>query len=363
MIKRLIQVIFLIVGTGFSVPLLMTGCANSSNYDEAYLRGKSNDALRAVEAAQAREQTNPTEAASLYQDVIAKTKLKNKFAEYQKTFAEDLDAFQRSQGHGGLRDDSGLGIPEIYAHQIVAVTEAHLGLARIYLSQKEWTKAELEVTEAMAKAKRCEFCPYLMASSHRKANEILETVYQAQGNYGKALIRKLNADLLEDHLKSDGGIEDFYLEKKVTLGEQSQHQVAAVEKLFESARAYQAQQQQAMAMAVAGGLMAANTGIQQGLAQTALANSSGVMTPEVQIAHMNAQMAQMQSQLFMTMMAAQTRAGPKALQVNTTPWAIPTFTQQLVDPKQGANTPTIMKGFATNSAQVGGGRIKPERSK
>lgn len=78
------------------------------------------------------------------------------------------------------------------------------------------------------------------------------------------------------------------------------------------------------------------------------------MTPEVQIAHMNAQMAQMQSQLFMTMMAAQTRAGPKALQVNTTPWAIPTFTQQLVDPKQGANTPTIMKGFATNSAQVGG---------
>src|SRR6185437_141052 len=134
----------------------------------------------------------------------------------------------------------------------------------------------------MAKAKRCEFCPYLMASSHRKANEILETVYQAQGNYGKALIRKLNDDLLEDHLKSDGGIEDFYLEKKVTLGEQSQHQVAAVEKLFESARAYQAQQQQAMAMAVAGGLMAANTGIQQGLAQTALANSSGVMTPEVQ---------------------------------------------------------------------------------
>ena len=344
----------LIAGAGVVAPFFMSGCANSPNYDAAYLRGHSNDALWTVETAQAREQTHPAEAAVLYQEMLAKTKLKTKFAEYQKAFTNDLVAFQHSHGNGGLREDSGLGIPEVYARQIVATTEAHLGLARIAVSQKEWTKAESEATEAMAIAKRCEFCPHYVASSHQKANVILATVYQAQGNYGKALIRKLNADLFEDHLKSDGGIEDFYLEKRVTLGDQSQQPVAAVEQLFESARAYHAQQQQAMAMAVAGGLMAANAGIQQGFAQHALAESGGVMTPQVQQMQMNAQMAQMQSQLFMTMVAAQAGSNPKTLQVNTTPWAIPTFTQQLVDPKQGADTPTIMKGFAANAAQAGG---------
>ncbi|MBS0165943.1 MAG: hypothetical protein JSR29_07670 [Nitrospira sp.] len=337
------------------MPFLMTGCADSPNYDAAYLRGHSNDALRTVEEAQAREQTHPTEAGLLYREVLAKAKLKNKFAEYQKIFTDDLDAFQRSQGHEGLREDSGLGIAEVYARQIVAATEAYLGLARIALSQKDWAKAESQATEAVAIAKRCEFCPYFMASSHRKANTILETVYKAQGNYGKALIRKLNADLLDDHLKSDGGIEDFYLEKQVTLGEHSQRQMAAVEELFVSVRTYRRQQEEAMTMAVAGGLMAASAGIQQGLAQHALAESGGVMTPQVQQAQMNAQMAQMQSQLFMTMVATQAGAGPKALQVNATPWSIPTFTQQLVDPKQGTNTPTIMKGFATSAAKAGGG--------
>lgn len=63
---------------------------------------------------------------------------------------------------------------------------------------------------------------------------------------------------------------------------------------------------------------------------------------------------QMQSQMFMTLMAAQAGAGPKALQANATAWAVPTFNQQLVDPKQGANTPSIMKSFATNAAQAGG---------
>ena len=346
--------IFLTVGAGLALSVLLQGCANSPNYDAAYLRGKSNDTLRLVETGQAREQANPTEAAELYQQVLTKAKIKERFSTYQKAFAEDLDTFQRNHGNAGLHEDSGLGIPEVYARRILVLSEAHLGLARIYLDQKDWAKAEAEATEAMVIAKRCEFCPYLMASSYKKANTILAEVYQQQGHSGKALIRKLNADLLDDHLRSEAGVEDFYLEKRIALGEQSQQQVAAVEKLFASASQYQAQQRHATTMAVAGGLMAVNAGLQQAMAQHALLQSGGVMTPQVQQMQMNAQMAQMQSQLFMTMVAAQAGAGPKALQVNTTPWAIPTFTQQLVDPKQGANTPEIMKGFATSAAQVGG---------
>lgn len=344
----------LLKGVGILFMLVMAGCANSPNYDAAYLRGKSSDALRLVEAAEAREKANPAEALAMYQRAVSNTKIKQKFSEYQKTFSEDVEAFQRSQGYGGLREDSGLGIPEVYARQILALTQAHLGLARIFLKEKNWSKAESEATEAMSIAKRCEFCPYLIASNHKKANRILERVYEGQGAFGKALIRKLNADLLEDHLASEGGIEEFYIEKKVILGEQSLVQVAAVERLFDSATAYQAQQQQASAMAVTGGLMALNAGLQQGMAQAALVKSGGVMTPEAQMAQNNARLAEMQSHMFMNMAAAQARAGPKTLQVSATPWAIPTFTQQLVDPKQGAKTPIIMKGFTTNASQAGG---------
>ncbi|MDH5640645.1 MAG: hypothetical protein OEY28_05080 [Nitrospira sp.] len=300
------------------------------------------------------EYANPTEALGLYQKVLSKTKIDNTFADYQKALSEDLDAFQESHGKGSFSQKSGLGIPEVYARQILALTETHLGLSRIYLIQKEWTKAETEATEAMSIAKRCEFCPYFISASLKKANALLETVYQRQGNQGKALICKLNTDLLDDHLRSDAGIEDFYLEKKVLLGEQGQQQVAAVEKLFESATAHQWQQNQAIVGALSAGAMMANAGLQQSLAQHALAQSGGIVTPQVQLAQMNAQIAMIGSVMFLKMAADQAATGSKTLEVNVTPWGIQTFSQQLVDPKQGANTPTIMKGFVSNAVQMGG---------
>ncbi|MEK6786978.1 MAG: hypothetical protein AABY61_16010 [Nitrospirota bacterium] len=333
---------------------LTAGCSASPIFDAAYLRANSNEALQSVESAEARELASPGEALKLYQQVLARVTLKEEFAEYQKTFSGALQAFQESNGYGSFTKDSSLGIPEVYARQVMAMARAHQGLARIYLMQNELGKAEAEATDAVALIRRCEFCPHTHARSLRESNRILQNVYQAQGAVGKAMIRKLNADLLEDHLATDGGLADFFSEKRVLYGERSQQQFAAVEKLFQGAMQYQSQQELAMASAIAGGIMAANAGIQQGLAQRALAKSGGVMTPQVQAAQLNAQMAQMQSQLFMTMVAAQAGSNPKTLQVNTTPWAIPTFTQQLVDPKQGADTPTIMKGFAANAAQAGG---------
>jgi len=332
----------------------LMSCSSVPIYDATYLRASSNETLQMVERAETRERENASEALVMYQQVLSLATANKDFPHYRQRLSEELRAFQESKGQKTISRGAGLGIPEIYARQVVALTKAHQGMARIYILLKELTKAELEITEAIALIQKCEFCPYTQAQSLRDSNHILQNVYHAQGAIGKALVRKLSVDLLEDHLSSDGGVADFFSEKQVLYGEASLQQVAAVGKLFYGARQYQDQERAATVLAVAGGLMAANAGIQQGLAQHALAKSGGVMTPQVEQMQINAQLAQMQSQLFMTMVAAQAGANPTALQVNTTPWAIPTFTQQLVDPKQGANTPAIMKGFATSAAQAGG---------
>lgn len=343
---------------GLLLTAVLSGCTPSPIIDGAYLRGPSNAALRMVEGAEKIENSNAAEALSQYQQALDSAKIDQGFADYQKAFAEEIQAYQQSNGQAGLSKEAGLGVPEVFARRVLANVRAHQGLARIYLAQKEWIKAEAEATEAINVMKGCQFCPYANARSLRESNRILEKVYQAQGATGKALIRKLNADLLDDHLASEGGIEDFYVEKKVLLGEASQKSIAEVERLHQSVMQYRQQQSAATMSAIAGGLMAVNAGLQQGLAQSALAKSGGVMTPQVQMAQLNAQMATMQSTLFTAMVTSQAGANAKALQANATPWAIPTFTQQLVDPKQGLNTPSIMKGFATNAAQAGGSSVQ-----
>lgn len=314
-----------------SVMWCVAGCSGSPIFDAAYLRATSNTAYQGVESAEQVEKSSPAAALPMYQQILASRNIKEGFTEYQKTFTEELQAFQESKGYGSFSRDAGLGIPEVFARQVLAIVRAHQGVARIYLAQKDFARAESEATEAMTIMKKCEFCPHAQAYSLRESNRILQEVYQAQGATGKALIRKLNADLLEDHLASVGGIDDFYAEKRVLYGETSEKQFAGVQNLFSSVMEYQAQQQTATIMAVTGGLVAFNAALQP---NSALAQS------------------QMQMMNLATAMAA--RAETKSLSVKGTPWAIPTFTQQLVDPKQGANTPTIMKGFATNAAQAGG---------
>lgn len=343
---------------GLVLTVALSGCTPTSIIDGAYLRGPSNAALRIVEGAEKIESSNVAEALSQYQQALAAASIEQGFADYQKVFAEELQAYQDSQGQAKISRDAGMGVPEVFARRVLANVRAHQGMARVYLAQKEWGKAETEANEAINVMKGCSFCPYASARSLRESNRILEKVYQAQGATGKALIRKLNADLLDDHLASEGGVEDFYVEKKVLLGEASQKAIAEVERLHQSVMQYQQQQHAATANAIVGGLMAVNAGLQQGLAQSALAKSGGVMTPQVQMAQLNAQMATMGSQLFTALSVSQANANANALQASATPWAIPSFAQQLVDPKQGLNTPSIMQGFATSAAQAGGSSVR-----
>ena len=344
-----------LIVAGGMIALMLSGCTAMPIIDGAYFRAPSNAALHMVEAAEKLEASNTDEAFAQYQQALTLEKLDRAFPDYQKQLAEELQAYQDSMGKSEISKQARLGIPEVYARQVLANVKAHQGLARIYQARHDWGMAEAEATEAITVMKHCQFCPYSHARILRESNRILEKVYRVQKATGKALIRKLTADLLEDHLQSEGGIEDFYIEKKVLLGETNQKSIAEVERLYQTVMQYQSKQQAATVNAIAGGLLAVNAGVQQGLAQSTLADSGGVMTSQVQMAQMNAQLATMGSTLFTALAVSQaTGEGHKALEANETPWAIPTFAQQLIDSKQGMNTPDIMRGFAATVSQTGG---------
>ena len=164
---------------------------------------------------------------------------------------------------------------------------------------------------------------------------------------------KLNTDLLTDHLQSASGSDDFLVEKALLYGEVGQKQFAAVQQFVIGVNEHRLTEFKAQMQAYSAALNEAEASLLAVGAQYALEKSGGIVTPEVQRLQMSAQLARFQADMHRHLTEGSANQMGK-IHVHATPWAIPTFTQQLVDPKQGANTPTIMKGFATSAAQAGG---------
>lgn len=339
------------------IVLLLAGTLGCATYSKDPLDFRSDawEALHAVDNLKQLENSSSEEVVSAYENVLKDQEQFNEpFEKYRGSLQNEFQKLQQSSEAGTLPDETGYGFPEVYALRLLTVVKAHQGLSRVYAAGTRWPEAETHAIEAVHIIAQRAHSPTFSALSQIESYQLLQDIYTKQGKIGKALMAKLNLELLQDHLSSEGGIRDYFDEKAFFYGETTNNQLVAVENLVSDINYYRAQQAQATAMAVGGALMAANASLQQGFADAALAKSGGVMTPQARMAQNNARFAQAQSQIFMTMVKAQAEQGQNPLQMNTTPWALPTFTQQLVDPKQGANTPTIMKGFAANVVQVGG---------
>jgi len=322
------------------------GCMSTGSRTPMQLRGDAWQAFRTVDAAKKMESSSPQDAIQVYEKSLQeKAKFGQPFPHYQAILQSALSEKQGFWRRQILSEEAALGFPDVFARHVLTTVQAHQGIARAHAAQGHWPEAEKHATESVGIIVKRAHAPFFLLQSHIESHQILQDVHAKQGKVGKALMAKLSMDLLRDHLESKGGTDDFYVEKALFYGEAAQNQFATADQYVSGVNQRLTGQHQAQAMT-------ANAAFQSSMASSALAQSGGTMTPQVQ---MNAQIAQMQSQVFIALVAAQVGATPKTLQANSTPWAIQTFSQQLVDPKQGANTPTIMKGFAVNAAQAGGG--------
>jgi tetratricopeptide (TPR) repeat protein len=329
------------------------GCAHHGKTLGEF-QGEAWEHYRAVEALDSIESSSPKDAVKGYEAILAKeNNIDLPMNRYQETLQKALQKIQQDPNGTDLPEEAAFGIPEIYARHLQTAVKAHQGLARVYLKQGQLPKAEEHATAAVDLLLKRANSPAFMTERLIESYGILKDIYEKQGKIGKALTQRLIKDLLNDHLNSEGGTLDFYAEKDLFYGTGS-IPFNNAEALLIQTQSYRDQKAFSTTMAVIGGVMQANAAFQQFNAGQALAKSGGVMTPQVQMAQMNAQFAQFQTQTFTTMVKMDAGQN-KGLDLKTTPWAVPTFSQQLVDPRMGVNSRGIVKGFATDVATIGGG--------
>lgn len=341
---------FLLFGLGGLV-ICLSGVACAPTYSQTpmALKGEINGHYQMIQTISMQEAKDPDGAMEQYQEFLEEEEtekaLEQPITYYQELLQESLTVMQASSGTTGvLPSEAGLGFPSVYARKLEVVVRAHQGLGKLFLAKGNFEEAEKHATRARDLMTEKAISPAALSQSLLESNQLLHSIAKARGQRGAALIAKLNADLLKDHLMSEGGVEDFYVEKELLFGEKSQQQMAEVTAFVLSVNSYRAQKHSAQMAAIAGGLMQANAAFQTTMANQALAKSGGVMTPQVQQMQMNAQMAQFQSQMF-TMSVQMSAGQTQNLTRAQTPWALPKFGQQLVDPKMGVNPHGIIKGF------------------
>ncbi len=335
----------------------LAGCALFTNpqywpgVDDAL--GQSAEVLREVEAYHVFEQQRPNEAHEGYKKILSTTKVDRPFSKYQVKLNDALKKAENDRGETSIEGEATLGFPLSYSRSVLACAKAHQGLARLYLAKGNFVEAEAEIERALHMLKFCEFCPDSMAHARRESHRILAQLYREQRLVGKALLQQLNIDLLNDHLQSETGIDSFYIEKKLLQGEASDKQYRQMTEFRYVIIHHKDTKQTQEMLAQMSGAMQAYSSVQQGLAQQALAQSEGVSTPGVQEAMMNAQVAQLAAVMTQNAIAASAK-NQNALDRASTPWALPTFARQLLDPRAGISPQDLIKNFTGEVVKVGG---------
>ncbi len=300
------------------------------------------------------EESSPEDAAKSYEKTLKdQAELTQPFQDYQSKLKDALTAMEDPKQSATLPEDAMLGLPGVYAERLLTVAEARQGLGRIFLAKGRFADAEQHVTASIDLMKGRAHSPVFSSKSLVDGYAVLQDIYAKQGLTGKVMVAKLNGDLLRDYLESRGGKEDEEFEKNFFFGEGAQKQLDSIQGFVESVNKVRKEQASSKRMAVLSGLMYAGAAYQQVEATRMLAKNGGVMTPDVQLAQINAQNSMMQAHLFTTL-AMQRESGATSVDSTSLSSVLPSLSQQILDPRVSVNAPGIVKGFASRASQVGG---------
>ena len=303
---------------------------------------------------QLQEATNAEEAVRIYENVLqAEAAFPTSFTEAQKRLQNSLRALEDRKTDAVVPDDAMLGLPRVYAQRLVTVTEAHQGLARIHMAKGQRVEAERHLLDAIELMKTRAHSAVFLSKSLIESYELMGQLQSKQGHVGKALVAKLNADLLKEYLASEEGRQARNVEYELLSGIGAWEQLVSVQSYVGGVNKSREHAAGATQMAVLGGITAANAALQSSMASAALAKSGGIVTPQVQMAQMNAKTAQLQAQMFTALMAQRTGT-TKSFDGSSVSSLLPSLPQQLVDQRMGLDTPALVKGFAAQAVQVGG---------
>lgn len=335
------------------MPLVLVGCATTSKEPQV-IRDAILSQYQAVSSLKEKEATAAGDAIAAYEKTLKEhAQFTQPFQEYQDKLRDSLSAMEDPKGKATLSEDALLGLPGSYADRLLTVTEAHQGLGRLSLAQGRFPDAEQHAMAAIDIMKTRAHSPVFSSRNLIGSYDLLQEIHAKQGQVGKGMIAKLNADLLKDFLDSEGGKQEAVSEEDFFSGTASMKQMDAIQEFVKGVNKYREQEAHSTRMSVMSGLMAINAGYQQVAAQKVLLKSGGYYTPQVQQAQANAKQAMDSFQLF-TKLASQQSNGLQSFEGSRVSAVLPSYSQQLVDPRISVNAPGIVKGFASQAYQAGG---------
>lgn len=331
---------------------VLAGCGSSfygesfkGSIDTFHIRGLLFDA-------KAIERESPDEAIRMYKEAIAASRVEHTFDFYQPQLEQAVVELQRHPDTAQPSDEAMLGLRTSYDGKVGNWVKGWQGLARVYERKQNLHETQSALAEALSISKQFVMSvdPY---HATRLMNESYESLAEAEaktGHTGKALVANLSAQLLDEYMRSDA------YRKDQKIAAESTKVYMKVSNLILEVDRYRMEKEQARVSATIGavmtGLVQANAVWSQMQATQSLAESGGVLTPQAQMAQMNAQLAQFQVQVFSSMVKMEAGQN-KGIDMMASPLALPTFARQLVDPQMGTNSRRMIKTFAAEAATVG----------
>ena len=208
-------------------------------------------------------------------------------AYYQNRRDADLAAMQGSK-RAKLSEDGAAGVPLVFQVRVEAALRAHLGLARARLDAGEGQLALAQVSTALARAQRQLPTRRGRATWSARCFTLNAEIHERLGHAAAARAARLQADLIADYGRSEGGARDFYDDEALFHGELGR----SIESETDSAvwdtnlaRIREQAQRNAKIKMAAAGISAAAV---RTAASIQLESNGGVVTPEIERARVYA---------------------------------------------------------------------------
>ncbi|MBI5244156.1 MAG: hypothetical protein HY922_10860 [Elusimicrobia bacterium] len=303
--------------------------------------------LTEMSALRETEKRDPATAAKKYADILGRVSGFNQpISYYQDKLKSALKSLKNSN-QAVLSEDVIAAFPYYFDQRLATLVNSHMGMARCYWAQEKADAAEGEAKQALAGLKRAQ-SPFFLAKHTLEAQRLLKSIYDKKGLPGKALMAKLNADLMDDYLHSKQSARDFFLEKQCLWD--AKERVAEVDRFVDNVNEKRMANLNQRLNAFASALGQVSSGLQQAQINDAMSRSGGQVTPQIQMMQWNKLLTDINVK---TLQGQGAQAGP-SVDAALNPMSNLTVVGQLVNPDMGVNPQGLIKTFASAAAQLSG---------
>lgn len=245
-----------------------------------------------------------------------------------------------------LSIDSISGFSYYYNKRLGAIVRSYIGLGRAYIAKNNLEEAEKNLVRAVDIVNRRNPGSYRLKQYQAEAHRLLRDIYTKQGHIGKALVAKLNTELVEDYLKSEEGLKTYFLEKHAYFD--AQQRFADIDKFVAQVNAKRLAEADRQMREIMGAVTQVASTMAQAQMDRSMYRNSGFPGHDMGTMQMN----KMMLDVTMKIVSAASGGTGSGSDLSLNPMADTTVVGQLMDRRKGSRTFEIIKAFVNAAADL-----------